>query len=85
MVPLNDEASPISRLIGFDGKSTIGWVYIWEDSELAILWIAPEESAAFIDPAIGADLLAKASATTPVDVISFLGTLIKPTVERGSW
>lgn len=84
MVPLNNEASPIARLIGFDGKRTIGWVYVWEDSELAIFWIAPQEPAAFIDPAIGADLLMKATATTPVDVISFLCGLSKVTHKSGS-
>lgn len=84
MVPLNDEASPIARLIGFDGKRTVGWVYVWEDSELAILWIAPQGSAAFIYPAIGADLLMEATATTPVDVISFLCGLSKVTYKSGS-
>lgn len=84
MVPFNDEASPIARLIGSDGKRTTGWVYVWEDSELAILWIAPRQQATFIDPELSADLLAKASATTPVDVISFLGGLPKVTTESGS-
>lgn len=84
MVSLNDEASPIARLIGHDGKRTIGWVYVWEASELAILWIAPQESGACIDPAIGADLLARASATTPVDVICFLRGLSETTYKSGS-
>ena len=83
MASLDDEASPIARLIGYDGKRTIGWVYVWEDSELAILWIAPQDSAVFIEPALGADLLAKASGTTPVDVFSFLCGLPKVTYKSG--
>ena len=84
MASLNDEASPIARLIGHNGKRTIGWVYVWENSELAILWTAPQEPVAFIDPAIGAELLMEATATTPVDVMSFLRGLSKITYKGGS-
>ena len=78
MPHLNDEATPIARLIGPDGKSIVGWVYAWGTSELAILWLEPGERAMFVESEIDAEMLAKAKATTPVDVIDLLGTLQIP-------
>ena len=80
----NEEASPIARLIGPDGKRTVGWVYAWETSELSILWIDERDTVAFIDPEIRVEIQAKAKATTPEDVISFLGALREPTGKNGS-
>lgn len=71
----NDEASPIARLIGRDGRRTVGWVFVWETSELAILWLEPRETAEFVDPQVCSETLAKAKATTPVDLVSLLGAL----------
>ena len=79
----NEEASPIARLIGSDGRRTVGWVYVWENSELSILWIGKRNAAAFINPEICPEMLEKAYATTPDYVIAFLGALRKPTSEIG--
>jgi hypothetical protein len=73
----NEEASPIARLIGPDGKHTVGWVYAWETSELSILWINERDVAAFIYPPLCPERLAKAKAITPEDVIAFLAALLK--------
>ena len=78
MTQVNEEASPIARLIGPDGKRTVGWVYAWETSELSILWIGEQYNAAFIDPELCAERLAKAKVTTPEDVIALLSLLPKP-------
>lgn len=83
MTYFNGEASPIARLIGADGKRTVGWVYAWETSELSILWIDGRGTVAFIDPEICFEMHAKAKAITPDDVIAFLGTLRKPTGRSG--
>ena len=72
---LNDEAIPIARLIGPDGKSIVGLVYVWETSELAILWLNPRKTAAFVDPEIDPEMLAKGKATTPKELFAFLGRL----------
>jgi|TARA_R110000850_G_scaffold82636_5_gene177410 hypothetical protein len=74
----NEEASPIARLIGPDGKHTVGWVYAWEISELSILWIGKKGAAAFIDPELCPEVIARAKKTSPVDVIALLGVLRKP-------
>lgn len=74
----NDEATPIARLIGPDGKSIVGLVYAWETSELAIFWFEPRETAAFVEPEIDPETLAKAKATTPVDVVALLCRLQIP-------
>ncbi len=80
----NDEASPIARLIGADDNSVVGLVYVWETSELAILWFEPKEPAAFIDPEIRSEVLTEALATTPEDVIALLSKLMRPIVEGES-
>lgn len=85
MTRSNEEATPIARLIGPDGKHTVGWVYAWGTSELSILWINERDAAALIDPPLCPERLAKATATTPEDVIAFLGTLQKPASKRGSY
>jgi hypothetical protein len=71
----NDEATPIAQLIGPDGKSIVGLVYVWETSELAILWLNPRETAAFVDPEIDPEMLAMGKATTPADLLELLGRL----------
>lgn len=77
MTEFKEEASPIARLIGTDAKRTVGWVYVWETSELSILWINERDAVAFIDPPLCLERLAKAKATTPEDVIAFLAALLK--------
>lgn len=83
MTHFNEEASPIARLVGPDGKHTVAWVYAWESSELSILWIDEPDKAAFIDPPLCPETLAKAKAITPEGVISFLDTLRKLTSKSG--
>lgn len=83
MTHFNEEASPIARLIGHDGKHTVGWVYAWETSELSILWINEPDTAVFIDPEIRSEMQAKAKATTPEDIIAFIGRLRKPKNKGG--
>lgn len=73
----NEEASPIARLIGADGKGTVGWVYAWESSELSILWIKKPDAVAFIDPEICAEQLEKSKATTSEDVIALLARYLE--------
>ena len=78
MTQINDEASPVATLIELDGKRTVSWVYVWETSELSILWIHAQDTVAFIDPELSLERLWKAKATTPEDVIAFLDILRKP-------
>lgn len=75
MTHFNEEASPIARLIGPDGKHTVGWVYAWETSELSILWINERDMVAFINPEIRFEMQAKSKAITREEVTAFLGTL----------
>lgn len=84
MTEFKKEASPIARLVGPDGKRTVGWVYAWDTSELSILWTGPKDAAAFIEPEICREMLTKAKTTTPVDVIAFLRLLQHPSSLSGS-
>lgn len=72
---INEEASPIARLIGQDGKQTVGWVYAWETAELSILWISKDDVVSFVDPPLCPDRFAKAMVSTPESVMAFLGAL----------
>ncbi len=75
MTQSKEEAEPIARLLGCDGERTVGWVYLWNTSELSILWIEKRETARLIDPPICAETLAKAKHATPAGVIDFLEEL----------
>lgn len=68
----NDEATPIARLIGSDGKSIVGLVYVWETSELAVLWLDSRKTAAFLDKKVDPEMLAKGKATTPAELLALL-------------
>ena len=48
MISGREEASAIARLIGADRKRTVGWVYLWNTAELAVLWLDVHEAAASI-------------------------------------
>ena len=50
-------------------------VYVWETSELAILWLNPRKTAAFVDPKIGSKMLAKAKSITPEELFALVGRL----------
>lgn len=75
-VPLsNDEASCIAMLIGSDGYTTVGLVYVWETSELSILWLNGDVDAAFVSPKICTKILINAKPETPEDVFALLDRL----------
>ena len=76
MTNFDEEASPVARLVGPDGKRTVGWVYAWETSELSILWISGRDSVAFIDRKLCAERLMKAKGITPEDVIAYAAKLL---------
>jgi len=75
VVESNEEAVPIARLLGADKERTVGWVYSWNTSELSVLWIDKSDTAAFIDRAICPEVLRRAKATTPEELIALLQAL----------
>lgn len=75
MTQVKEEAAAIARLLGDDRKRPIGWVYLWNTSELSILWIDRCRPAKFIEPPLNQDTLAKAKAVTPDAVTDLLETL----------
>lgn len=70
-----EEAAAIARMFGDDRKRTIGWVYLWNTSELSILWIDGRCAAKSIEPPLSQEALAKAKAVTPDAVTKFLEEL----------
>ena len=65
-----EEAASIARLLDNDGKTT-GWVYLWNTSQLSILWIDRDLTAKYIEPPLCPNVLAKAKSVT-IDAITDL-------------
>lgn len=70
-----EEAVPIARLQADVGARTIGWVYLWNTSELSILWITPKLPAKYIDPPLSPETLARAKAVTSDAITDLLEAL----------
>ena len=68
------EATPIARLRDANDRTT-GWVYHWNTSELAILWIYKDRMAKRIAPPLSPETLAKAKAVTADSAIDLLEAL----------
>lgn len=75
MTQVIEEAAAIARLLGDDRNRTVGWVYLWNTSELSILWVDGGRAAEFIEPQLDQESLAKAKALTPDAVIDLLEAL----------
>ena len=69
------EALAIARLIGSDRTRTVGWVYLWDTAELAVLWLDACDAAAFIHPPLRPEVLAEARSSTPGALIDLLAVL----------
>ena len=76
MRQLKEEAKPIARLLGKDKKRTVGWVYLWNSSDLSVLWLGEEGVAGAIEPVLLPDVLEDTKSSMPVDVAEFLEALL---------
>ncbi|KGM46650.1 hypothetical protein [Pseudooceanicola atlanticus] len=75
MKPLKEEAEPIARLLGPERTGTVGWVYLWNTSELSILWVDRRLPAGYIDPPVPTDILTRARSITSDAVTELLAAL----------
>ena len=75
MKAVKAEAAPIARLIGADPDRTLAWVYVWNTSELSILWLDRRVPPKFIDPPLPKGVLDKAITVTSDDVTDLLTAL----------
>lgn len=75
MTTCKEEAAAIARLLGEDRVCIVGWIYLWNTSELSIRWNGGCRSAKFIEPPLSEETLAKAEAVTPSAVTDLLGSL----------
>ncbi len=69
------EATCIARLLAENGTRIVGWVYLWNTSELSLFWKDRKVETGFIDPPIHPETLTNAKGTTPDDVMRFLDEL----------
>ena len=75
MKPLKEEAEPIARLLGPGRTRTVGWVYLWNTSELSILWLDRRLPAAYVDPPVPEEVLTRARSVTSDTVTELLAAL----------
>ena len=69
------EAEPIAKLLTAERTQIVGWVYLWNMSELSILWISDHRSVQHIDPPLNPKILAEAKRVSQDPVIGFLERL----------
>ncbi|SEJ82390.1 hypothetical protein MAA5396_03365 [Marinovum algicola] len=75
MKAVKAEAAPIARLFGFNPNRAIAWVYVWNTSELSILWLDRRVPPKFIDPPLPKGVLDQAIAVTSDEVTDLLTAL----------
>lgn len=67
-----EEAAPIARLLSRGRRRTVGWVYLWNTSELSILWIDRGLPPEHVDPPLRPEILVRAKAVTTDDITALL-------------
>jgi len=70
-----EEAEAVARLLARDGERVVGLLYLWNTSELSILWIGEYGEASTIDPPLSTDVLAKAKSICADEVIELIEAL----------
>ncbi|MDE4230941.1 hypothetical protein PXK05_21100 [Phaeobacter gallaeciensis] len=72
---MKEEAEPIARLLGPDRAKTVGWVYLWNTSELSVLWLDRSLPAQHVDPPLPQCVLTRARAVTTDAITDLLDDL----------
>lgn len=72
MKSMKEEAEPIARLLAHGQTRTVGWVYLWNTSELSILWLDRRVPATHVDPPVPADVLTRAHMITSDGVVHLI-------------
>ena len=67
--------APIATLLGGDGISVVGHLYLWESGDLGILWTGDDHVISFVDRVLDVDVLARARAADSAELVEFLETL----------
>ncbi len=69
------DGAAIARLLGEDGTTVIGHLYLWESGDFGILWTGDDHEISFIDRLLDVDVLARARAADSAELVEFLETL----------
>ena len=65
----------MARLLGEDGTTLIGHLYLWESDDLGILWSGDDRYISYVDRVLDVDVLARARAADSAELVGFLETL----------
>lgn len=74
MTKFGGNGTSIAKLKSADGK-VIGWVVLWDNSELAVLWIDDEYDPVEIDPPLDLKTLETAKSVYTDSITELLETL----------
>ena len=69
------DGAAIARLLGEDGTTVIGHLYLWESGDLGILWTGDDRQISFVDRILDVDVLVRARAADSAELVEFLETL----------
>ncbi|WP_165821528.1 hypothetical protein [Falsiruegeria mediterranea] len=74
MTKYRTSGSSIAKLTNAAGR-TIGWVILWDNSELSALWLGGDRKAKQIDPPLPSRTIKAAKAVTTDAITDLLETL----------
>lgn len=72
MIEGRTEAKAIARLVAARRNQTIAWVYMWNTSELSLLWMDDSAAPVSIDPPLPQSILDKAKPVSSSTTIKLL-------------
>ena len=67
--------APFATLLGGDGISVVGHLYLWETGDLGVMWTGDDRQISFTDRILDVDVLARARAADSAERVGFLETL----------
>lgn len=67
--------APIATLLGGDGISVVGHLYLWETGDLGVMWTGDDRQISFTARILDVDVLARARAADSAALVEFLETL----------
>ena len=65
----------IARLLGDDGATVVGNLYLWDSGDLGILWTSDDRKIAFVDRVLDVEIVDRARGVDSAKLVEFLESL----------
>ena len=69
------DGAAIARLLGENGATIVGHLYLWEFGDFGILWSGADREISYVDRVLDVDVLARARAADSAELVEFLEAL----------